>query len=353
MMRRDPHNPVITPASVIPSHAEMEVIGAFNAGAARVGNEIFLLLRVAERPLSDDPDYVAFPSARDDGEGVEVLHVRRDSPDLDLSDPRAVVYRGQLYLTSISHLRLARSLDGVHFQVDPEPTVLPSGRYEEYGIEDPRITYLEGRYLIVYTSVSGRGVTVSLIQTQDFKKFERLGVIFPPENKDVAIFPGRVGNRYVAMHRPSVMGLGRPEIWLAYSEDLKHWGDHRHVLATRRGAWDSVRIGAGSVPFMTEKGWLSIYHGADGRRYALGGLLMDAEAPHVVLGRSRDPILVPEAPYETDGFFHNTVFTCGTVEDPDGTLRVYYGAADQSVALAVTTVREVLDSLEPVPVAAG
>lgn len=330
----------------------MEVIGAFNAGAMRVGDEILLLLRVAERPVNDDPNYVAFPCAREDGEGVEILRIRRDSPDVNLSDPRSVVYRGDLYLTSISHLRLARSRDGVRFQVDPAPTVLPAGRYEEYGIEDPRITYVDGRYLIVYTSVSRRGVTVSLIETPDFQRFERLGVIFPPENKDVAIFPGRVGGRYVAMHRPMSHGLGSPDIWLAYSEDLRHWGDHRHVLGIRRGMWDGVRIGAGSVPFMTSEGWLAIYHGADEQKYSLGGVLLDGEAPHVVLARSQEPILVPEAPYETNGFFHNAVFTCGTVEEPDGTLKVYYGAADESIALAVTTVDEVLRSLEPVAVGA-
>ncbi|BAS26641.1 glycoside hydrolase family 130 protein [Limnochorda pilosa] len=352
MMRRDPHNPVITPADVIPSREGLEVIGAFNAGAAKIGEETLLLLRVAERPTNDDPDYVAFPHASEDGDGVQVLRIRRDSPDVDVSDPRAVVYRGQLHLTSISHLRLARSTDGVHFRVDPQPTLVPSGMYEEYGIEDPRITYLDGRYLIVYTSVSRRGVTVSLIRTPDFRTFERMGVIFPPENKDVAIFPARVGGRYAALHRPSARGLGSPDIWLAYSEDLRHWGDHRHLLGVRKGMWDGVRIGAGSVPFMTEKGWLAIYHGADETRYCLGGALMDAEAPHVVLARSQDPILVPEAPYETNGFFHNAVFTCGTVVEPDGTLRIFYGAADQSIALAVTSVDEVLDSLEPVPVRA-
>ncbi len=331
----------------------MEVIGAFNAGAVKVGDEILLLLRVAERPVSDDPNYVAFPVAREDGEGVEILRVHRDSPEIDLSDPRSVRYRGDLYLTSISHLRVARSRDGVRFHIDPAPTILPSGRYEEYGIEDPRVTYLEGRYLIVYTSVSRRGVTVSLIETPDFTTFERLGVIFPPENKNVAIFPAQVGGRYVAMHRPMSHGLGSPNIWLAYSTDLRHWGDHRQVMGPRRGMWDGVRIGAGGVPFLTPEGWLAIYHGADGQKYSLGGVLLDGEKPHVVLARSQEPLLTPEESYETSGFFHNAVFTCGTVVEPDGTLRIYYGASDESIALAETTVDAVLRSLEPVAVGAA
>ncbi|MBO2518366.1 MULTISPECIES: glycoside hydrolase family 130 protein [Limnochorda] len=347
MVRRDPARPIITPEQIPPSRPDVEVIGAFNPGAVRVGSEIVLLIRVAERPLCPDPEWVAFPAVRPGARGVEVLRVRRDNPDLNLADPRFVFYRGQMYLTSISHLRVARSSDGVHFQVDPEPTLLPEGPYEWYGLEDPRITPLEGRYVIAYTSVSHLGVTVSLVETEDFRRFERLGVIFPPSNKDVALFPERVGGRYVALHRPSDLTLGQPEMWLAFSPDLRHWGEHHHVLAVRPGRWDGVRLGASGVPFRTPAGWLSIYHGSDGTRYGLGGLLLDGEAPYVVRGRSEEPILLPEAPYETEGFFPNTVFTCGTVPEEDGTLRIYYGAADESIAVAVTTVDEVLASLEP------
>jgi len=347
MVRREPARPIITPDQIPPSRPDVEVIGAFNPGAVRAGSEIVLLIRVAEPPLCPEPNWVAFPVARPAGEGIEILRVRRDDPDIDVSDPRIVVYRGRVYLTSISHLRVARSTDGVHFQIDPEPALVPETRYEWYGLEDPRITPLEGRYVIAYTSVSHLGVTVSLAETEDFRRFRRLGVIFPPSNKDVVLFPERVGGRYVALHRPSDLTIGRPDMWLAFSPDLVHWGEHHHILSVRPGRWDGVRLGAGGVPFLTREGWLSIYHGTDGRRYGLGALLLDGEAPYVVRARSEEPIMLPELPYETDGFFPNTVFTCGTVVEADGTLRIYYGAADESIAVAVTTVDEVLASLEP------
>lgn len=350
MVRRDPARPLITPADIPPSSPDVEVIGAFNPGAVRVGPEIVLLIRVAERPICPDPDWVAFPAVRRDGQGVEVRRVRRDDPDLNLADPRFVFYRGRMYLTSISHLRVARSTDGIHFRVDPRPALVPEGPYEWYGLEDPRITPLEGRYVVAYTSVSHLGVSVSLAETEDFRRFHRLGVIFAPANKDVALFPARIGGRYAALHRPSDLHIGRPEMWLAFSPDLRHWGEHHHLLAVRPGRWDGVRLGAGGVPFLTRAGWLSIYHGSDGTRYGLGALLLDAEAPYVVRARSEEPFLIPEAPYETSGFFPNTVFTCGTVAEADGTLRIYYGAADDSVAVAVTTVDQVLESLQEAPV---
>jgi len=347
MIRRNPARPIITPQQIRPSSPDVEVIGAFNPGAVRVGSEIVLVIRVAERPLCPEPEWVAFPTVRPDGEGVEILRVRRDDPDIDVSDPRVVIYRGRMYLTSISHLRVARSRDGVNFQIDPEPNLTPENPYEWYGLEDPRITPLEGRYVIAYTSVSHLGVSVSLAETEDFRRFHRLGVIFPPSNKDVALFPERIGGRYAALHRPSDVSIGRPEMWLAFSPDLRHWGEHRHILALRPGRWDGARLGAGGVPFLTPEGWLSIYHGSDGHRYGLGALLLDAEAPYVVRARSEEPIMLPEAGYETKGFFPNTVFTCGTVAEADGTLRIYYGAADESIAVAVTTVEEVLASLRP------
>ena len=244
MVRRDPARPIITPEQIPPSRPDVEVIGAFNPGAVRVGSEIVLLIRVAERPLCPDPEWVAFPAVRPGARGVEVLRVRRDNPDLNLADPRFVFYRGQMYLTSISHLRVARSSDGVHFQVDPEPTLLPEGPYEWYGLEDPRITPLEGRYVIAYTSVSHLGVTVSLVETEDFRRFERLGVIFPPSNKDVALFPERVGGRYVALHRPSDLTLGQPEMWLAFSPDLRHWGRPARPLG-----WGAVGSERGTFPY--------------------------------------------------------------------------------------------------------
>jgi predicted GH43/DUF377 family glycosyl hydrolase len=128
------------------------------------------------------------------------------------------------------------------------------------------------------------------------------------------------------------------------------WGDHRIVAEPRAGCWDDVKIGGGAVPVRVRAdgrdAWLAVYHGVTGEPhvYALGALLLDAEDPAIVLGRSREPILRPEAPYERAGFFGNVVFTCGLLADGD-LVRVYYGAADGVIAVADLSLAEILAGL--------
>jgi len=216
---------------------------------------------------------------------------------------------------------------------------------EAYGIEDPRITEIGDTYYVTYKSVSQNGICTSLATTKDFIHFERRGVVFCPENLDVCIFPEKIGGRYAALHRPVPRFLGDPSIWLAYSHDLIHWGDHRFVIGTRPGRWDSGRVGGGTVPIRTEKGWLEIYHAATPENvYCLGALLLDLEEPYKVIARSDDPIIIPEAPYETDGLMPNVVFTCGALQDDDQ-LTIYYGAADTVIAAAEVSIKEIIDSL--------
>lgn len=345
--RRAPENPIITPADVRPSQDGFEVVGVFNAGAARVGDEVILAVRVAERPLNDDPDAV-FAAVLDVTEGrIVTKRFARDDPANDGSDPRLIVRDGQTYLTSISHLRLARSRDGLHFTLDERPTIAPAGEYETFGIEDPRITCIEGTYCIDYVAVSPLGVTTVLVSTHDFRSFERHGVIFPPENKDVALFPEKIGGRYYALHRPHSPLFGRNDVWLAESPDLLCWGNHRHLIGTRDGLWDEKRIGAGAPPVRVDKGWLEVYHGADRHnRYCLGALLLDADEPWKVLARSAMPILAPEAEYECSGFFGHVVFTCGLLCEANR-LKLYYGAADTTTCYAELPLPDVLATLTP------
>ena len=143
-------------------------------------------------------------------------------------------------------------------------------------------------------------------------------MIFPPHNKDCAIFSEQIGGRYYALHRPSSPTIGGNYIWLAESPDLVHWGNHRCLAHSRPGMWDSARVGAGAAPIRTPEGWLEIYHGADANnRYCLGALLLDLESPWKVLARSSEPIMEPLAEYERTGFFGNVVFTNGHVVDGD------------------------------------
>jgi predicted GH43/DUF377 family glycosyl hydrolase len=226
---------------------------------------------------------------------------------------------------------------------------------EEYGVEDPRATFIDGEWHITYVSVSRWGITTSLATTTDFRSFERKGVIFLPDHKDVVIFPEKIGGRYVALTRPMPQSFSRIfGVWIAFSEDLLAWGGHERLCLPRPDYWDELRTGASAVPFRVDDGWLELYHGVDrDSRYAMGALLLDADDPRKVLARSAQPILEPLEPFERTGLFNETIFSCGHVQLADGRIRMYYGAADSVVAAADFAVRDIVNSLEPWPGAAG
>ncbi len=338
MLKRSPANPVITPNMVRPSRPGFKVDGTFNAGVARHGDEVILLVRVAESAVSDDAGRIRVPTLEQGAGGWHLVLISfdRSDPHFDFSDPREIKLisdRRQTALTSMSHLRLARSRDGIEFVVDDAPFIFPGNRYERFGCEDARITSIEGRYYINYTSVSDLGIATSLAVTDDFVSVERLGVIFAPDNRDVCLFPRQIGGLYWALHRPAPLHFGAPVIWSATSPDLIHWGDHRIVAACGATGWESHKIGGGAQMLETDQGWLQIYHGVDQhQRYCLGALLLDIDCPTIIRGRLRTPLAEPIESYETRGFFDNVVFACGALI-VDETLHVYYGAADQVMAL--------------------
>jgi beta-1,2-mannobiose phosphorylase / 1,2-beta-oligomannan phosphorylase len=345
---RAPENPIIRPEDVKPLREDFEVIGVFNAGVARYHDEVVLLLRVAERPIDNRKEAVFCPIYDPATDEIILRPFAWDDPRNDFSDPRLIVTRTPIpgnqgpaaraaietYLTSISHLRLARSRDGIRFEIADAPALQAANRYETFGIEDPRVTQIDGTYYIAYVGVSPAGVTTCLASTRDFQSFERHGVIFHPDNKDVALLPERIGGRYYALHRPHSSLFLRNDIWVAESPDLVCWGNHRHLIGTRDGFWDETRIGASAVPFRIGEGWLEVYHGANrSHRYCLGAVLLDAERPWEVLARSENPLFEPDADYERAGFFGGVVFSCGLLFE-DRTLKVYYGAADTSICYA-------------------
>jgi len=255
-----------------------------------------------------------------------------------------------------SHLCVARSANGVdNWRIDPQPTLLPDPEHfpeEIWGIEDPRITYIPEleKYAIAYTAYTRGGPGVSLALTKDFHRFERLGMVMPPEDKDAALLPRRIGGYWALIHRP--VGYLGAHMWISYSPDLKHWGAHRLMMEARRGAWwDANKIGLSAPPIQTSAGWLVIYHGvrqtAAGCLYRLGLALFDLENPERCLRRGNEWVFGPEQPYERRGDVDNVVFPCGYTLAPDGdTIRLYYGAADTSIALATGSVCEILDWLE-------
>jgi predicted GH43/DUF377 family glycosyl hydrolase len=252
-----------------------------------------------------------------------------------------------------SHLCAARSENGLDgWEIDAFPSLLadPEAHPEEvWGVEDPRITYVPetGQYAVTYTSYGRVGPGVSMAMTRDFRSFDRLGQIMPPENKDAALFPRKIDGCWAMVHRP-VIG-NNAHIWISYSPDLTYWGRHKIVIPTRSGsAWDSARVGLACPPLETEEGWLVIYHGVKltvaGAIYRVGLALLDLEDPQRCIARSKRWVMTAEAPYETIGDIHNVVFPCGYTIDPaDGdTMRLYYGGADSCIAVATGSVKEIL-----------
>ena len=342
---RSPKNPIIEPKDVKPSRADFEVIGVFNSGVTRFEDHVILLLRVAERPVNMHPDIVLAGIYDVTQRDIVLKEFSKDDPANDFSDPRLITRPTETYLTSISHLRLASSSDGVKFDIENAPALGPANEYEAFGIEDPRITLIDGTYYITYVGVGPHGVTTCLASTKDFKSFERHGIIFCPENKDALLFPEIIDGKYYALHRPVSPLFQRQDIWIAESPDLVCWGNHRPLLAPDENLWDQVKVGASAVPFKTQYGWLEIYHGVgrDGR-YCLGAVLLNAEKPWKVIARAKSPVFEPQADYETSGFYGNVVFTCGLLYEQDK-LKIYYGAADTAICYAELPLQDVLESL--------
>jgi beta-1,2-mannobiose phosphorylase / 1,2-beta-oligomannan phosphorylase len=255
----------------------------------------------------------------------------------------AVKYGEEYVMLFRSHLRtgrsiigLARSPDGFHFTADPQPflTPAPSGAfasYEEFGVEDPRVTMIDGEYLITYSAYSRAGVRVALARTRDFVDVERISLITQADHRNVVIFPQKFNGLYARLDRPH-SEISPWSIWISYSPDLRFWGESQLVMKPEPYHWDEMKIGPGAPPIKTEQGWLSIYHGVfrtmDGSVYRLGVALHDLEDPAKLVGVSDSWILQPEDPWEVTGYVHNVVFTCGAVPEPDGTVKLYWGGAD-------------------------
>jgi predicted GH43/DUF377 family glycosyl hydrolase len=300
LFTRHPGNPLLSP-----ERWPYSINAVMNAGATRVGHETVLLCRVEDR-------------------------------------------RG------FSHLTCARSRDGVsNWVVDDHPALAYDGTHaeEEWGLEDPRVTFLEelGRWIITYTAFGREGPGVSLAQTEDFKTFERLGMVMSPEDKNAVLLPRRINGHWVLFHRPT--SAHGADVWLSRSSDLKSWRSPELVMSRRQGGWwDSARVGMGPPPLETEHGWLVVYHGVRqtvaGGLYRAGLALLDLEEPAKVLRRSDEWILGPGADYEVSGDVPNVVFPCGLVHDPESDgLFLYYGAADTRIGLATARCSDVLEYL--------
>jgi predicted GH43/DUF377 family glycosyl hydrolase len=252
------------------------------------------------------------------------------------------------------YLWVADSKDGVRFEPRPRPLAMPRGNpvFDEYcgdtkSYWDPRITEIDGQYYITHAAHTHHECQLGLFKIdRDFERLEWLDLILPPDNRNGVLFPERIRDRYWLLHRPNVPG--HFDMWIASSPDLLHWGGHRRLIGKQEVRWADAKIGGGAVPIKTSEGWLCIIHGVRIQCtdfvYSLGVALLDLEDPTRVIGLSKRAILDPKETYELLGQALSVVFTTGAVAEPDGSVKIYYGAADTVQCLATARLSDLVDS---------
>jgi len=342
---------LIRPEQLTPSDDRLKVVSVLNPGVAEHQGDTVMLLRIAEEPANPEPCKWVSPRYDEDHQ----LQLDTFEPDDRPQDPR--VYEiGEdriLRLRFISHLRVVRSSDPYDFDVSEGIVLKPELPYEEFGIEDPRITQIGSTYYITYVAASRHGAATALMSTTDFVSFQRHGIIFPPDNKDVLLFPEKIADTYIAMHRPmNSMKFCAPKIWLARSNNLTQWGAHEPMIIDPGHMSD--RMGGSTPPIKTNEGWLTLYHGSErsdipGKvgRYTASAMMLDLNNPSLILGKTKDSILVPTEPFETHGYVDDVIFPTAMIPNDDK-LDVYYGAADTSIGVTSFDRQSLLDAIEPI-----
>ena len=249
-------------------------------------------------------------------------------------------------------LHVGFSKDGVNWELDHETLKfdcdIPEIGEWVYGY-DPRVCKIGDKYYVTWCN-GYHGPTIGIGYTFDFKEFYQCENAFLPFNRNGVLFPQKINGKYAMLSRPSDNGhTPFGDIYISYSPDMKYWGEHRCVMKVTpfpESAWQCTKIGAGSVPFLTEEGWLMFYHGVittcNGFRYSMGAAILDKDHPEKVLYRTRDYLLAPAAPYELQGDVPNVVFPCAALQDGER-VAVYYGAADTVVGMAFGYISEIID----------
>lgn len=295
IVKRYPENPIITPAMIPGANA------VFNSSVVRFGDGYVSILRVESR------------------EGYQTM-------------------------------RLAWSDDGIRFDVETDPVLMPEEEpfltYEE-AIYDPRITRIDNTYYICYAAENRYGCQVSVSKTDDFRHFHKVAIASEPTNRNMVLFPEKIGGMYARLDRPFQQG-GQGHIWMSYSPDLEFWGRSRCIMESRRFAWDQGKIGPGAPPIKTPEGWLVIYHGTtprcNGLIYKAGVALLDLEDPSRVIARGKEYIMAPVEDYERVGDVPNVVFVTSAIPDFEkDELKLYYGAADTCFCLATAKISDLID----------
>ena len=357
---RFPENPLIFPHQLSPSCNLMMVTSVVNPGVFHFEGKLALLVCVTQQAKPKE-GFILFPvftqhkKKRSNGIGnrkkaynrpFSISEIRVDDPLILGIGSKLVNYNGRDYLNTFSYLRLLWSDDGIHFsEREGFPYLYGRGELESYGINNGRVSFLDDRYFVSFTTSSENGVGVGLRSTKDWKSFVDHCMIFPPPNTDCALFAEKINGMFYALHCPKSIESGGSYIWLAQSKDGAYWGNHQLLLKTRPNHWDNASIGAGAAPIRTKQGWLGIYYGVDTKQQmGLGAFLMDLKNPANVVARTDEPIMSPKEVYEINGGLNQGVFSGGRVGKGD-VLTLYYGGANATVCAAKFSIAEILSSL--------
>ncbi|OGF44961.1 MAG: glycosidase [Candidatus Firestonebacteria bacterium RIFOXYA2_FULL_40_8] len=286
-----------------------------------------------------------------------------------------MVFRNDCFKNKKYHhtdLALAFSHNGIKFKVENKPlSFMRDGGYPGFasGAYDPRLTVIKGRCYLCFALDTFNGIRGGIAVTDDFKKFELLSLSLP-DNRNMVLFPEKINNRFVRLERPfPVYGMygkfkEKFDIWLSESPDGRYWGESRLVLGADKVKFSNAKIGPGTPPVKTKKGWLTIFHAVDidenrkkcgwagnwKKRYTAGVMLLDLKDPSKVIGISKTPLMVPQLPYEyeTKGCRDNVIFPTGIILEEDGSVKIYYGAADTVIALATADINDLLNRCKPI-----
>ncbi len=261
-----------------------------------------------------------------------------------------MLFRSHLF-NGRSIIGIAESKNGINFKALSKPFLTPEKNgifkdYEEFGVEDPRITKIKDYFYITYSAYSSHGVRIALAKTKDFTDIERIALITQADNRNIVLFPEKIKDKYVRLDRPH-SEISPWAIWISYSNDLIHWGESKVIIKPVKYHWDEMKIGPGAPPIKTQQGWLNIYHGVfptmDGSVYRLGVALHDLDDPSKIIGVSDEWILQPEDPWEITGYVHNVVFTCAAIKENDELIRLYWGGADTVMCTGTARIKDLID----------
>lgn len=263
-----------------------------------------------------------------------------------------------------THIGLATSDDGVRFTPFDKPFIdyekIHCGEVER--MYDPRLTVIEGELYLCFAQDTKHGLRGGIARINDDLTSYEILSLSVPDDRNMVLFPEKIDGKYVRLERPMpVYSRGGKELfdtWISFSPDMKYWGESKLLLAQENVPFSNCKVGPAAPPVKTDRGWLTLFHAVkkDARLlkngwerrwkkvYSAGVMLLDLNDPTKVLGVCREPLLMPQAPYELyDGFRNNAIFPCGMVLEDDGEVKIYYGAADTVTCLATAKVDDLID----------